>query len=93
MQNLNHFKTGYIVDSIAKTISETRIGFTNGSKEQKEQLDQLQGLLLHVTSFDVYFPESQELNYFKLNPVLATLNNILTRGLPTKTPLFISGSI
>jgi len=77
------FKAGYLVDSIAKIIDE----YKNSNSENEQ--NKINGLLQYVSSFDVQFPEKHELDFKNLNPVLATINNIITRGLPTKAPLFI----
>ena len=74
------FKAGYIVDSIAKIITDLA---------PKEKLDEINGLLQYVSSFDVEFFHTHSADFKILNPVLATLNNIITRGLPTKAPVII----
>ena len=83
------FKAGYIVDSIACIINEYKDGLdTNQFPDHQKKLDQINGLLLYVSSFDVEFPYKEHNPDFKnLDPVLATINNIITRGLPTKSPV------
>ncbi len=81
------FKAGYILDVIANEIS---------SFEQKKadkynvEVLKMQGLLKYISSFEVTgkaFDLTYE--YKNLNPFLATINNIITRGLPTRAPLFV----
>lgn len=83
------FKTGYIVDGIAKVITDFKAKLDKQKPADQEQLDQINGLLQYVSSFDVKFPYIHSPNFNKLPPVLATINNIITRGLPTKAPLFL----
>ncbi|MBK6836134.1 MAG: hypothetical protein IPG89_18435 [Bacteroidetes bacterium] len=83
------FKAGYIVDTIAKVITDFRTALNKNVPIEKTQLDQIKGLLQHVSSFDVEFPYEHKPDFKKLNPVLATLNNVITRGLPTRAPLLL----
>ncbi len=83
------FKAGYIADSIAKIITDYK------AKPDKNKTDeQISGLLQYVSSFEVEFSRSYEhkLDFHNLNPVLATINNIITRGLPTRMPVIIEES-
>lgn len=84
-----HFKAGYIVDAIASVISDYRFSLDKKNPNDKKQLNQINGLLQYVNSFDVEFPYNHTPNFKELNPVLATLNNIVTRGLPTRAPLIL----
>jgi len=81
------FKAGYIVDSVAKVITDFKGSIDKRKPADQIKLDQINGLLQYVSSFDVEFPYNHNPNYQNLNPVLATLNNIITRGLPTRAPL------
>ena len=83
------FKAGYIVDSIACIINHFKDGLDiNQFPDHQKKLDQINGLLRYVSSFDVEFPYKEHNPDFKnLDPVLATINNIITRGLPTKSPV------
>lgn len=83
------FKAGYIVDSIASVVTKERLQLDKKMPIEKEKLDQLNGILQHVSSFEVEFPYAHNLDFNKLNPVLSTLNNIITRGLPTRAPLIL----
>ena len=83
------FKAGYIVDTIAKVVTDFKATLDKHKPADQTQLDQINGLLQHVSSFDVEFPDSYNPEYTKLNPVLATLNNIITRGLPTRVPILL----
>lgn len=84
-----NFKAGYIVDSIAKIISDYKSNLSRTTLPDQVKLNEINGLLQHVASFDVEFPYKHDPDYKKLNPVLATLNNIITRGLPTRAPILL----
>lgn len=86
---LKHFKAGYIIDSVSAKIAEHKNSLDANNQEGIKHLNQIDGLLKHVSSFDVDFPYNHNLDFKNLNPVLATLNNIITRGLPTKAPLIL----
>ncbi len=81
------YKAGYIVDSIGQIINDFKSSLNKRIPAEQKQLDQINGLLQYVSSFDIEFPHKHNPDYKKLNPVLATLNNIITRGLPTSAPL------
>ena len=83
------FKAGYIVDSIAKVVTSYKATLDRHNLKDQIQLDQINGLLHHVSSFDVEFSHRHTPDFKKLNPVLATLNNIITRGLPTRAPILL----
>lgn len=83
------FKAGYIVDSIAKVVTDFKSKLDKHTPADQKQLDQFNGLLQHVNSFDVEFPYEHKADFKKLPPVIATLNNIITRGLPTRAPLLL----
>ena len=51
------FKAGYIVDSIACIINKFKDELdTNQFPDHQENLDQINGLLRYISSFDVEFP-------------------------------------
>jgi ATP-dependent DNA helicase RecQ len=81
------FKAGYIVDSIAKVITDFKANLDKIKQTDRTQIDQINGLLQYVCSFDVDFPYEHNPNFKELNPVLAVINNIITRGLPTRAPV------
>ncbi len=83
------FKAGYIVDAIAKVVTDFKATLDKHKPTDQLQLDQITGLLQQVSSFDVEFPDGYNPDYTKLNPVLATLNNVITRGLPTRAPILL----
>ena len=83
------FKAGYIVDAIAKVVTDFRATLNKNIPNEKTQLDQIKGLLQHVSSFNVEFPYEHKPDFKKLNPVLASINNIITRGLPTRAPILL----
>lgn len=83
------FKAGYIVDAIAKVVTDFKATLDKHKPADQTQLDQINGLLQHVSSFDVEFSHKHNPDYKKINPVLATLNNIITRGLPTRAPILL----
>lgn len=87
---MQQFKAGYIADSIAKIITDYKANLNIENAEHKRKLDQINGLLQHVSSFDVDFRNvNYNPDFRELNPVLATLNNIITRGLPTRASILI----
>ena len=73
------FKAGYIVDSIAKVIVDFKAKLDRHKPTDQKQLDQINGLLQYASSFDVDFYYNYAPDFKKLNSVLATLNNIITR--------------
>lgn len=83
------FKAGYIVDAIAKVVTDFKATLDKHKPADQAQLDEINGLLQYVSSFDVEFSHKHNPDYTKLNPVLATLNNIITRGLPTRAPILL----
>lgn len=83
------FKAGYIVDTIAKVVTDFKATLDNHKLDDQKQLDQINGLLQYVSSFDVEFPDGYNPDFTELKPVLATLNNIITRGLPTRAPILL----
>ncbi len=83
------FKAGYIVDAIAKVLTDFKATLERSRSTDQIQLDQINGLLQYVSSFDVEFSHKHNPDFKELNPVLATLNNIITRGLPTRAPVLL----
>lgn len=83
------FKAGYIVDGIANLISEFRDKLDGQNLAELEESGKINGLLKYVSSFDVEFPHPYNPNYKELPPVLAVINNIITRGLPTRAPILL----
>lgn len=83
------FKAGYIVDTIAKVVTDFKANLNKRTPADQTKLDQINGLLQYASSFDVEFPYKHNPDFKKINPVLATLNNIITRGLPTRAPLLL----
>lgn len=91
LTSVRQFKAGYITDTISRIVKNK---FENESiffdlKTNSNELNYLRGLLKHTSTFDVQFPVSINVDYNQINPVLASLNNIITRGLPTKAPILI----
>lgn len=83
------FKAGYIVDSIAAEVNKFRFSLDKDKPDDRLKLDQINGLLHSASSFDVAFPYEHKPDFKNLNPVLATLHNIITRGLPTRAPVLL----
>lgn len=83
------FKAGYISDSIAKVITDFKGSLNKRTPAEQTKLDQINGLLQLVSAFEVEFPYKHNPDFKKLHPVLATLNNIVTRGLPTRAPIVL----
>ena len=87
------FKAGYIVDVIADKIDQHRNGLNPNDAGYMNQVGKINGLLRYTSSFDVEFNQYAEPDYDNINPVLAVINNIICRGLPTKAPLLIEETI
>ena len=88
---MKQFRASYIVDAVSSII-ENNFGNESiffDSASDSNQVNYLRGLLKHTSTFDVRFPMNQTIDYNNINPVLASLNNIITRGLPTKAPILI----
>jgi ATP-dependent DNA helicase RecQ len=85
------FKAGYICDAISNVITENfnNASFFNTDNRDNIELNNTKGLLNHLSSFDVDFNFVYSINYSKIHPVLSVINNIITRGLPTKTPVIL----
>lgn len=88
---MHQFHTGYILDIIAEKISS----FERNKDKYDSNVLKMKGLLKHVSAFDVEFPShiTKQKDYNNYNPVLATINNIITRGLPTRAPILIEEEI
>lgn len=82
------FQAGYILDGLSDIIKDNfqKESFFNDFSEDS-QVNNLKGLLKSISCFDVSCTNSFEINYKAIHPVLATINNIITRGLPTRAPL------
>ena len=81
------FKASYILDVIANKI----LTFEH-SKEDKFDVDilKMRGLLKQLSAFNVEGEcFTNQFEYKNLNPILSTVSNIITRGLPTKAPINI----
>lgn len=83
------FKAGYIVDAIANKIDQHRSDLNPNDADYMNHLGEINGLLRYNSCFDVEFNQYTEPDYERINPVLAVINNIICRGLPTKAPLLI----
>ena len=86
---MKQFKAGYIVDAISNTITEHFKGINFFNEVENTEINKVKGLLQNLSAFDVQFPYTHNIDYNNIHPVLATINNIITRGLPTKAPLII----
>lgn len=90
MNNEGSDKAGYILDTIGDIITKFKKRLDKDNNHHyKELAGKINGLLQLVSSFDVTYPYQFKLDYTQLNPALATLNNIITRGLPTKAPVIM----
>jgi ATP-dependent DNA helicase RecQ len=83
------FKAGYLADAVAKVINVFKGGISTGRTEGQNKLCQIDGLLQYASSFDVEFPHECNAEDKKSDPVVATLSNIISRGLPTRAPLLL----
>ena len=86
------FKCSYILDVIANQISTFEgLKIEEAQKENHNcEVLKIKGLLKQLAAFNVdgeCFNKTFE--YKNLNPILSTVNNIITRGLPTKAPVYI----
>lgn len=86
---MKQFKAGYIVDAISNLITENFKSLNYFSEKENDDINKIKGLLQNLSSFDVQFPDPHKIDYNNIHPVLATINNIITRGIPTKAPLTI----
>lgn len=83
------FKSGFISDAIHGVIKNHKDGLDWQIPAHQNQLNQIKGLLQYISSFDVRFPYKHNPDYKNIHPVLAVLNNIIVRGLPTRSPILI----
>lgn len=86
---MKQFKAGYIVDAISNKITDNFKSLNYFNEKENDDINKIKGLLQNLSAFDVEFPKSHKIDYDKIHPVLATINNIITRGLPTKAPIKI----
>ncbi len=86
---MKQFKAGYIVDAISNLITDNFKSLNYFNEKENDDINKIKGLLQNLSAFEVEFPEPHKIDYSTINPVLATINNIITRGLPTKAPLII----
>lgn len=86
---MKQFKAGYIVDAISNLITDNFKPLNYFNEKENDDINKIKGLLQNLSAFDVKFPEPHKIDYSTIHPVLATINNIITRGLPTKAPLII----
>ena len=86
---MKQFKAGYIVDAISNLITDNFKSLNYFNENKNESINKIKGLLQNLSAFDIQFPYTHTIDYDKIHPVLATINNIITRGLPTKAPLII----
>jgi len=63
------YKAGYIVDTIAKVVTDFKVKLDKHKPADQNQLDQINGLLQHASSFDVEFSHKHNPDFKKLNPV------------------------
>ncbi|MEK6495449.1 DEAD/DEAH box helicase [Myroides odoratimimus] len=85
-----NLKAGYIVDGISNIIKNQ---FPDESifidDTENENILKLKGLLETASNFNIKTKNNFEIDYNKIPKLLAVQNNILTRGLPTRAPLFL----
>ena len=86
---MKQFKAGYIVDTISNLITDNFKSLNYFNEKENDDINKIKGLLQSLSAFDVEFPKPHKIDYNNIHPVLATINNIITRGLPTKAPLSI----
>ncbi len=86
---MKQFKAGYIIDAISDSITKQFNGFNFFNENENKEINKIKGLLKNLSAFDVQFPDKHKIDFNDIHPVLATINNIITRGLPTKAPISI----
>lgn len=86
---MKQFKAGYIVDAVSNLITDNFKSLNYFNENENENINKIKGLLQNLSAFDVAFPKPHKIDYANIHPVLATINNIVTRGLPTKAPIKI----
>ncbi|MCC9071265.1 DEAD/DEAH box helicase [Flavobacterium sp. F-65] len=86
---IKQFKAGYIVDAVSNLITENFKPLNYFNENGNEEINKVKGLLKNLSSFDVEFPYKHKIDHNNIHPVLATINNIITRGLPTKAPIIV----
>lgn len=81
------FQAGYIADAAAQEVENYRKSLSD-SPEDVGRKGQIEGLLRYVSTFNVDFRFNYKaaVDHSRLHPVLAVLNNIICRGLPTRSP-------
>jgi len=84
-----NYKAGYICDAIGRIVRTHQQELNKSSHQDQIKLAQINGLLRHASSFDVHFPYLHRPDFDLTHPILATINNIITRGLPTRAPLIL----
>ncbi|CAM3928958.1 ATP-dependent DNA helicase RecQ [Flavobacterium branchiophilum] len=84
---MKQFKAGYIVDAISNLITDNFKTLNYFNEKENNEINKVKGLLQNLSAFDVQFPYTHKVDYNNIHPVLATINNIITRGLPTKAPI------
>ncbi|MEK6495255.1 DEAD/DEAH box helicase [Myroides odoratimimus] len=84
------FQSGYVLDGVSKIINERfkEESFFNDFTHNKE-INKLKGLLRTISCFDINLDHLPRLDYNEIHPVLAVVNNIISRGLPTRAPLIL----
>ncbi|WP_286407318.1 DEAD/DEAH box helicase [Myroides odoratimimus] len=84
------FQAGYILDGVSKIINEHFVeeSFFNDFTKH-EDINKLKGLLRTISCFDVNLDHLPKLDYDDIHPVLAVVNNIISRGLPTRAPIVL----
>ena len=70
------FYAGYVTDAVSDTLQDS------------DYADVAEELMASVSTFDVISNKALE-QESNINPILAVLNNIISRGLPTRAPLLV----
>lgn len=86
---MKQFKAGYIVDAISNVITDNFKPLNYFNEDKNDSINKTKGLLQNLSAFDVEFPYEHTIDYANIHPILATINNIISRGLPTKAPILI----
>lgn len=90
MEVYQNYKAGFICDAIAKVVNEYKSTLDSSKKSGKKAKEKVEGLLESVSAFDIKFNKDLEyIDNTKLNSILSVLNNIISRGLPTRAPILL----
>ncbi|MFV0211930.1 DEAD/DEAH box helicase [Empedobacter falsenii] len=85
-----NLQAGYISDAIANVL-KNRFPEDNIFLDQttNQEILKLKGLLEFISNFNISTSNNFEIDYNDIPKILAVQNNVITRGLPTRSPVFL----